>query len=69
LELMKHVYQPNYGRVQDTIAYAEIFYCKTYLCHEKTIMCYQIRDRFIGNMEVNINFNVEKSIKSNTKFY
>jgi hypothetical protein len=32
-------------------------------------MCYQIRDRFIGNMEVNISFNVEKSIKSNTKFY
>jgi hypothetical protein len=28
---MKHVYRHNYGRVQDTIAYAEIFYCKTYL--------------------------------------
>jgi hypothetical protein len=55
--------------VQDTIAYAEIFYCKTYLCHVNTFMCYQIRDRFIGNMEVNISFNVEKSIKSNTKFY
>jgi hypothetical protein len=28
---MKHVYRPNDGQVQDTIAYAEIIYCKTYL--------------------------------------
>jgi hypothetical protein len=66
---MKHFYRHNYGRVQDTIAYAEIFYCKTYLCHEKTIMCYQKSDTFIGNIEVNISFHVEKSIKSNTTFY
>jgi hypothetical protein len=55
--------------VQDTIAYAEIFYCKTYLYHVNTIICYQKSNRFIGNMEVNISFNVEKSIKINTKFY
>jgi hypothetical protein len=28
---MKHFYRHNDGRVQDTIAYAEIFYSKTYL--------------------------------------
>jgi hypothetical protein len=28
---MKHVYRHNDGWVQDTIAYEEIFYCKTYL--------------------------------------
>jgi hypothetical protein len=32
-------------------------------------MSYLKSVRFIGNMEVNISSHVEKSIKSNTKFY
>jgi hypothetical protein len=57
------------GGCRILFAYEEIFYCKTYLGSVNTFMCDQKRDRFIGNMEVNISCNVEKSIKSNTKCY